>query len=104
MSGHQSRCLRWTRLFAAAAALCSGAFWAGPFANEGVDSNGPLGAESTATAARAYGSSPEVLIVSDPFRLAVAGKWLDQPLVVQVDPRAPVLFEALDSGRFENGR
>ena len=66
-----------------------------------------------ADAARLYQKAPvpagqvkheEILIVGDPFRLALPNSWLEQPLQVRVKPGRPVTFVALDSGTFENGK
>lgn len=45
----------------------------------------------------------EILIVGDPFRLALKHAWLETPLAVRVKPGRPVTFVALDAGQFANG-
>ena len=98
--------LRWTRALLIAALVGGGAFSTGHVTDASEYNR-------LTEISRAYQAMPqsaadwprgELLIISDPYQLAVAGTWLEQPLVVQGTPGSAVTFQALDSGRFGNGR
>jgi hypothetical protein len=106
MSRHTTRPFGPTTVLVMAAAVYASVFWPGHAGEPSERSIPPTISYSyQATAYEAgEGFRDELLIIGDPIRLTVAGRWLEEPLVVQGAPNSTVRFQALDSGRFENGQ
>lgn len=58
----------------------------------------------TATLPYSQQQHEEILVVGDPMRIVLPHSWIEKPLVVRTKPGSPVSFEALDTGKFANGK